>query len=95
MLKRASRKSFVGELLTHTGFKKPLKTEASEKMIIELLKYSSLKRPERLAEVLEKEILNQRAYNKFLRALLQQQSIKAEVKKEISRQQQKLESYFG
>ena len=95
VLKRASRKSFVGELLTHTGFKKPLKTEASEKMIIELLKYSSLKRPERLAEVLEKEILNQRAYNKFLRALLQQQSIKAEVKKEISRQQQKLESYFG
>ena len=70
-----------------------LTSASSEEEIIELLKDSSLKRPEKLAKVLEQQILSKRSRNKFVRALVKQKTIQKEVKK-LEKKQKPLHYFF-
>jgi len=70
-----TRGVFLTELLNQELIKKEF-TKADETQIISILKYSSLKNPERLAQLLETELLNRRTRKPFLNSLLEQERMR-------------------
>ncbi len=70
-----TRGIFLTELLNQELIKKEF-TKADENQIISILKYSSLKNPERLAQLLENELLNRRTRKPFLNSLLEQEKMR-------------------
>ncbi len=70
ILKKDTRKQFIMNLLSDPVTRKTLEKEGAEEIIIQLLKHSSLNKPERLARVLGEEIITPRARKKFVETLL-------------------------
>jgi hypothetical protein len=88
-------------LLQQEGVKKTLSRESGEEQLIQLLKHSTLRRPEKLARVIADEILGSRSKRKFLIALLAQEGMhrmftqpeEAEAKI-LGKDQKKMDSFF-
>jgi len=70
-----TRGIFLNELLNQELMRKEF-TRADENQLISILKYSSLKSPEKLAALLEKEILNRKTRKPFMNFLLEQEKMK-------------------
>ena len=77
-----SREEFIQKLFEQDVAKKIFAKKANEGLMVELLKCSTLKSPERLAAAIDK-ILTKRTATKFMNTLLKQRSIKAAVKPQI------------
>lgn len=91
-LTHTGRAKFITSMLLQDVSKKIFKKQSSEKILIELLKESSLKQPERLAEALN-EILTKRTSSRFLNLLLQQKNVQTAIKEEVQKDQ-KLSDFF-
>ncbi len=91
-LTHAGRRKFITDMLLQDVSKRIFKKPSSEKVLIELLKESSLKQPERLAEALN-EILTKRGSSRFMNLLLQQKGVQTAIKEEVQKDQ-KLENFF-
>lgn len=84
-----TRGVFLSELLSQELIKKEF-TKADEEQIISILKYSSLKNPERLAQLLESELLNRKTRKPFLNFLLEQERMR-KLYKETTKTKEKAE----
>ncbi len=69
VLNQNTRELFLREFLSHEENQRIIQKELNESIIIELLKNSSLKRPEKLARVVSQEVLGKRSGKKFLKTL--------------------------
>ncbi|MBS3133574.1 hypothetical protein J4470_05655 [Candidatus Woesearchaeota archaeon] len=78
----AAREQFIKDLFAQDVAKKLFGKRANEGLMIELLRSSTLKSPERLAAAIDK-VLTKRTATKFLNTLMKQKGIKTAVKKEI------------
>ena len=75
ILNQSARSEFISELLKTELVRKELgKSDAVQ--LAGILKHSSLRKPELLAELLEKDILNQRTRTPFLNSLLKQEKMR-------------------
>ncbi len=64
-----TREEFLRNLLSDSENQRIIQKELNEQIIIDLLRKSSLKRPERLAQVLSESVLSSRSGKRFLGAL--------------------------
>ncbi len=69
MLNQFSREDFVRHMLMQEEFVRILQKESNESLLINVLKQSSLRKPERLAKVIDEEILSKRTKKKFSEAM--------------------------
>lgn len=89
ILSKSERKEFMRELLDKDPIIREFR-KTNEERLAEILKYSTLKNPQKLAELLENNVLNRKTRKPFLSSLLEQRKIKRlykdefEKKKEIS-----------
>ncbi|MBN2454312.1 hypothetical protein JXB11_02075 [Candidatus Woesearchaeota archaeon] len=88
----AAREKLTKDLLSQDNISKSFGKKSSEEVLVELLKKSTLRQPERLAKALE-EVLTKRTATRFLNVLLQQKNIKTAVKEEIKKDQS-LQDFF-
>jgi len=91
-MSHAGRKKFLTDMLLQDFSKKIFRKPSTEKVLIELLRESSLKQPERLAEALN-GILTKRTSSRFLNLLLRQKNVQTAIKEEVQKDQ-RLESFF-
>lgn len=82
ILSNNERKVFMKELLDKDEIVKEFK-KTNEERLAEILKYSTLKNPAKLAELLENNVLNRKTRKPFLNSLLEQRKIKKLYKDEI------------
>lgn len=75
ILNQNTRENFLREFLSHEENQRIIQKELNEQIIIDLLKKSSLKRPEKLAKVVSEEVLGRRSGKKFL-AFLEESGFK-------------------
>ena len=94
ILKLTTRKDFLKNLLSQAETKRALGKKMIERELIEILKHSSLNQPEKLAKVLEEEILGVRSRKKFLNALLKYEGVKQELKESVMKNQT-LQKFVG
>jgi len=78
----AAREQFIKDLFKQDVAKKLFSKRSNEELMIELLRSSTLKSPERLAAAIDK-VLTKRTATKFLNTLMKQKGIKTAVKKEL------------
>lgn len=76
-----TRQEFFRALLSLEEMKKEFR-KTNEEEVAEILKYYSLREPLKLAELLEKDILNKRTRKPFLKALLEQEKMRKVYKEE-------------
>lgn len=97
ILKKDNKKEFIMSLLSDPETRKILETEGAEDLIIQILKHSSINRPERLAKILGEEIISPRARKKFVETLLSVEAMqKAKPKpKVMTKSDQSLSSFFN
>lgn len=69
ILNQNTREGFLREFLSHGENQRIIQKELNEQIIIDLLKNSSLKRPEKLARVIREDVLGIRSGKKFLDSL--------------------------
>jgi hypothetical protein len=81
-----NKEQLLKQLLQQDAAVKLFGKKENEQMIVNLLKNSTLKQPERLAKALE-SILTKRTATRFLNVLLQQKEIKTAIEEEISKDQ--------
>jgi predicted nucleic-acid-binding protein len=91
-LTHAGREAFIKDVLLQDVSKRIFKKQNSEKVLIELLKESSLKQPERLAKALDK-IFSKRSSTRFINTLLKQKNVQTAIKEEVAKDQN-LEKFF-
>ena len=94
ILKLATRKDFIKNLLAQSEIQKAMGQQMVERELIEILKNSSLNQPEKLAQVLEEEILGVRSRKRFLNALLKYEGVKQELKESVA-ENESLQKFFG
>lgn len=82
ILNPSKRQKFLKELLGQEGMKKGLRG-SSEEEIMGILKHTGLKDPEKLARIVEEQLLNRRTRKAFLDALNKREKIKEVIKGEI------------
>ena len=82
ILSQSERKEFMKELLEKDEIVKEFR-KTNEERLAEILKYSTLKDPKKLAELLEKNVLNRKTRKPFLSSLLEQRKIKKLYKEEF------------
>ena len=70
-----TRGTFLNELLSQELMRKEF-TKADEQQVISILRHTSLKNPEKLAQLLETELLNRKTRKPFMNSLLEQQKMK-------------------
>lgn len=87
-LNQNTREEFVKELIKQEEIKRVLNKPENEALLIDLLKNSSLKKPEKLAELVSKNMLTSRTRQRFLDEFLKQLDIHL-VEKEIKDKKQK------
>ncbi|MDP7244205.1 MAG: hypothetical protein QF568_02590 [Flavobacteriales bacterium] len=93
-LSQAKRKEFLAELLNRDDVIKEFKRTNEERLAL-ILKESSIK-PEKLAEILEKDVLNRRTRKPFITSLMEQKKIGKVYKKETKgRKETSLKKFFG
>jgi len=91
-LKLNTREELLDYLLNQKEVIRVLSKKRFEKHLGEILKHSSLTRPEKLAHVLIDSIMSTRTRNRFIKALLEHKDIKPIVKK--SKRQKPLHYFF-
>ncbi|MBI2574582.1 hypothetical protein HYV82_01735 [Candidatus Woesearchaeota archaeon] len=87
-----AREELIKELLMQETSKRVFRKQSNEQLLVELLRISSLKQPERLAKALE-EILTKRSGSRLLNALMRQKGVKEVLKEELE-SDRKLEQFF-
>ena len=93
-LPQTKRKEFLVELLSRDEIMKEFRKTNEERLAM-ILKQSSIK-PEKLAEMLEKDVLNRRTRKPFITSLMQQKKIGKVYKREIAVKKEKpLSKFFG
>jgi len=80
-LNHAKRKEFLSELLNRDDVIKEFRKTNEERLAL-ILKESTIK-PEKLAEILEKDVLNRRTRKPFIKSLMEQKKIGKVYKKEL------------
>ncbi len=70
-----TRGTFLNELLSQELMRKEF-TKADESQVISILRHTTLKNPEKLAQILESELLNRKTRKPFMNSLLEQQKMK-------------------
>jgi len=75
-MKKTSRISFLLDMIGSEESMRVLQKEGAEDIIVQLLKNSTLNRPEKLAKVLGEEIISPRARKRFVETLLAQEPMK-------------------
>jgi len=91
-LKHSSREHFIRELLSQDASKKVFKKQLYEQILVDILKYSTLKQPERLAKALD-EVMTTRTSNRFVDLLLKQKNVRAVIKKKVVKNQKSLAEF--
>ncbi len=81
-----NKEQLLKQLLQQDAATKLFNRKENEQLIIEILKNSTLRQPERLAAALE-SILTKRTATRFLNVLLQQKEVKTAIEEEISKDQ--------
>lgn len=76
VMKMQDREQFLQRLLMQKETKRILAKESFESILVEILKESTLSRPEVLAEQLHKNVLNTRSKKKFLNSFTEHKDIK-------------------
>ena len=94
VLTQGTREILVRKLLKQDDVKRILEKESNEKIIVNIVKESSLKRPERLAKALEQDILTNRTRKRFLKSLLNQKNIAKAGKHILMPKKQRQLQYF-
>src|SRR3989338_2676574 len=93
-LSPAKRREFLAELLSRDEVIKEFRKTNEERLAL-ILKQAMIK-PERLAEMLEKDVLNRRTRKSFIDSLMQQEKIGRVYKKELkAREETPLVKFFG
>jgi len=77
-----AREQFIRNLFEQDVAKKIFSKKSNEQLLLELLKNSTLRNPERLASAIDK-VLTKRTAKKFLNTLMKQKGIKTSIKPEI------------
>ena len=88
-----SREEFLKAILDKEDIIKELR-KADEEKLVNILKYASVKDPEKLAELLQESILNRRTRKPFFNSLLKLQGIKKEVKEKEIKKDTELNNFF-
>lgn len=83
VLSQNERKEFMKELLEKDSIIKEFR-KTNEERLAEILKYSTLKDPQKLAKLLENNVLNRKTRKPFLSSLLEQRKIKKLYKNEFA-----------
>jgi len=83
ILSKNERREFMKELLEKEPIIKEFK-KTNEERLAEILKYSTLKNPQKLAELLENNILNRKTRKPFLSSFLEQKKIRRLYKEEFT-----------
>ncbi|MFC1769328.1 hypothetical protein ACFLZX_06220 [Nanoarchaeota archaeon] len=91
ILNLSKRQKFLKELLSEEDMKKGLR-KSSEEDIMSILKHTSLKDPEKLAKVVESQLLNRRTRKPFLDALNKRRKVREVIKGDIK--EEKLSRFF-
>ncbi len=81
-----NKEQLLKQLLQQDAAMKLFGKKGNEQLIIDILKNSTLRQPERLAAALE-TILTKRTATRFLNVLLQQKEVKTAIEEEISKDQ--------
>ena len=93
-LNQSKRREFLTELLNDEDIIKEFKKTNEERLAL-ILKQSMIK-PEKLAEILEKDVLNRRTRKPFIKSLMEQKKIGIVYKKELEvRKEKPLSKFFG
>mgnify|MGYP001620184196 CR=1 FL=1 len=93
-LSPAKRREFLTELLSRDGIIKEFRKTNEERLAL-ILKQAMIK-PGRLAEMLERDVLNRRTRKPFIASLMEQKKIGRVYKKELEVKKEKpLSRYFG
>jgi len=92
-LSQSKRKEFLTELLNRDDVIKEFRKTNEERLAL-ILKESAIK-PERLAEILERDVLNRRTRKPFIESLMEQQKLGKLYKKKLSVKKEKpLNKFF-
>jgi len=93
-LSHAKRKEFLAELLNRDDVIREFRQTNEERLAL-ILKESAIK-PERLAHILEKDVLNKRTRKPFITSLMEQKKIGKVYRKELDIKKEKpLSKFFG
>ena len=93
-MSQAKIREFLAELLSRDEIVKEFKKTNEERLAL-ILKQAAIK-PEKLAEMLEKDVLNRRTRKPFIKSLMEQKKIGKVYKKELeSRKETPLRKFFG
>ncbi|MBL7054229.1 hypothetical protein ISS05_00560 [Candidatus Woesearchaeota archaeon] len=92
VLRSGDREEFLKAVLDQEDMIKEFR-KTNEERLAEILKHVSVKNPEKLAELLQKSILNRRTRKPFFNSLLKMQGIK-EKEKEIIKREMTLSDFF-
>ena len=93
-LSQAKIREFLAELLSRDEIIKEFKKTNEERLAL-ILKQATIK-PEKLAEMLEKDVLNRKTRKPFIASLMEQKKIGKVYKKELkSRKETPLRKFFG
>lgn len=93
ILNTNTRGKFLNELLKLELIQKEF-TKTDEEQIVSVLKYSTLRKPEKLAELLEKDVLNRRTRKPFLNSLLEQEKMRKLYVKTKKKTEKPLNHFF-
>jgi hypothetical protein len=93
VLSSGSREEFLRAILEHEEIIKEFR-KTNEERLAEILKYSSVKDPEKLAELMQESILNRRTRKPFFNSILKMQGIKEEVKGKTRKKETPLDKFF-
>lgn len=93
ILNLQTREKFLKALMEQEETKRVLAKKSFEPEMIKIIKNSSLKNPEKLANALEENILTKKTRKKFLETLLKSKEVKKEIST-ISKDQSSLRTFF-
>ncbi len=88
----SAKEALIKELLSQDVGKKIFSKPSNEQLLVDILRASSLRQPERLANALE-EVLTKRTGSRLFNLLLQKKDIQTAIKEEIAKDQT-LEHFF-
>ena len=93
-LSPAKRREFLGEMLSTDEIIKEFRKTNEERLALRLKQ--AMIRPEKLAEMLEKEILNRKTRKPFIASLIEQEKLGVEYRKQTEAKKEKpLSGYFA
>lgn len=93
LLSSGGKEEYLKTVLRDKGVIKKL-SKTDEEVLKDLLKHASVKNPEKLAGLIQENILNRLTRKPFLDALLKLQGVRKEIKKELIRKEKSLKEFF-